>query len=75
MRKLAKILNVDKIIKHPNADTLDILTLGGWNVVAKSGLHKENDLVVYLEIDSFVPHELAPFLTKVGKEPKEFDGT
>ena len=55
MRKLARIVKVDNIIKHPNADTLDILTIGGWKVVAKSGLHQENDHVIYLEIDSFVP--------------------
>jgi RNA ligase (TIGR02306 family) len=74
MRKLARIVKVDNIIKHPNADTLDILTIGGWKVVAKSGLHQENDHVIYLEIDSFVPTSLAPFLTKEGKQPKEFEG-
>ena len=74
MRKLAKVVKIDKLEKHFNADTLDILTIGGWKVVAKSGLHKENDLVIYLEIDSFVPTTLAPFLTKEGKQPKEFEG-
>src|SRR5690606_14324398 len=29
--------------------------------------------VVYCEPDSWVPHDLAPFLSK-GKEPKEYDG-
>ena len=74
MRRIARIVKIDNIIKHPNADTLDILTIGGWKVVAKSGLHEEGDHVVYLEIDSFVPTELAPFLTKEGKQPKEFEG-
>jgi RNA ligase (TIGR02306 family) len=74
MRRLARIVKVDNIIKHPNADTLDILSIGGWKVVAKSGLHQEGDHVIYLEIDSFVPTELAPFLTKEGKQPKEFEG-
>lgn len=31
------------------------------------------DLVIYAEPDSFIPHEIAPFLSK-GKEPKEFNG-
>jgi RNA ligase (TIGR02306 family) len=74
MRKLARVVKIDKLEKHFNADTLDILTIGGWKVVAKSGLHKEGDHVIYLEIDSFVPTTLAPFLTKEGKTPKQFEG-
>lgn len=38
------------------------------------GLYKANDLVVYCEIDSWLPAEVAPFLTKEGKEPKEYLG-
>jgi len=30
-------------------------------------------LVVYVEIDAFIPHEIAPFLSK-GKEPREYNG-
>lgn len=73
MRKLAKIAKIEKIEKHPNADTLDVCTIGGWNVIAKSNLHKLGDLVVYCEIDSWIPYELAPFLTKEGSEPKIFN--
>jgi RNA ligase (TIGR02306 family) len=74
MRKLARICQIKNVLKHPNADTLDIVQVDGWRVVAKTGLYKENDLAVYLEIDSFVPTELAPYLTKVGKEPKLYEG-
>jgi len=41
--------------------------------VVKKGEFKVGDLAVYLEIDSWVPTDLAPFLTK-GKEPREFEG-
>jgi len=42
-------------------------------VWSKKVKFKVGDLAVYLEIDSWVPTELAPFLTK-GKEPREFEG-
>jgi len=74
MRKIARIVKIDKVEKHTNADTLDVCTIGGWNVVAKHGLHTQGDLVVYCEIDSWIPHTLAPFLTKEGKQPKVFEG-
>jgi len=34
---------------------------------------KVGDLCVYFEIDSWIPTELAPFLSK-GKEPREYKG-
>lgn len=54
-RALASIRSIDSIIKHPNADTLDLLKIGGWQVVSKHGNFKEGDLCVFFEIDSFVP--------------------
>jgi RNA ligase (TIGR02306 family) len=47
--------------------------VGGWVVVIKKGEFKAGDLAVYLEIDSWVPHEIAPFLSK-GQEPREYNG-
>lgn len=73
MRKLARIVKLDKVEKHSNADTLDVCYIGGWSVVAKHGLHNTGDYVVYCEIDSWIPHSLAPFLTKEGKEPRVFE--
>ena len=50
---LQKILNIEK---HPNADLLDIVTILGWQcVVNKSSGFKVGDLVVYVEVDSFLP--------------------
>lgn len=72
-RALAKIVQIDDIIKHPNADTLDIATIGGWKVVAKSGLYEKGDMAVYCEIDSWIPHEVAPFLSG-SNGPREYDG-
>lgn len=73
MRKLATIRKIETITPIPDADAIEVASVGGWKVVVKKGEFKEGDLAVYLEVDSWVPHELAPFLSK-GQEPKEFNG-
>ena len=73
MRKLATIRKIDSINHIEGADAIEVATVGGWKVVVKKGEFAVGDLAVYLEIDSWVPTELAPFLSK-GKEPREFEG-
>ena len=73
MRKLASIRKIASIRPIPGADAIECATVDGWEVVVKKGEFKEDEMVVYLEIDSWVPHELAPFLSK-GKEPREYNG-
>lgn len=73
MRKLASIRKVTQIKPIEGADAIEAFQVDGWWVVDKKGAHNVGDLVVYLEIDSWVPHELAPFLSK-GKEPSEYNG-
>jgi RNA ligase (TIGR02306 family) len=72
-RKLATIRKIDALNPIEGADAIECATVGGWKVVAQKGLYKEGDLAVYFEIDSWIPFELAPFLSK-GKEPREFEG-
>ena len=72
-RKLSTIRIIDAINPIEGADSIECATIGGWKVVVKKGEFKEGELAVYLEIDSWVPTELAPFLTK-GKEPREYNG-
>ena len=73
-RKLATIRRISEIRPIPNADAIECAVVDGWNVVVKRDEFKVGDLAVYLEIDSFVPTELAPFLTKPGHVPKEYNG-
>jgi RNA ligase (TIGR02306 family) len=73
MRKLAKIVKIDELNPIEGADAIECAVVGGWKVVAQKGLYNVGDLAVYFEIDSWIPHELAPFLSK-GKEPREFEG-
>ena len=73
MRKLATIRKIDTLTPIEGADAIECASIGGWKVVAQKGLYVEGDLAVYFEIDSWIPTEIAPFLSK-GKEPREFEG-
>ena len=73
MRKLASIRKISDVRPIAGADAIECCVIDGWTVVAKKGEFVKNDLAVYCEIDSFIPHELAPFLSK-GQEPKEYNG-
>lgn len=73
MRKLASIRVIENILPIDGADAIEVATIGGWKVVVKKGEFTVGDLAVYFEIDSWIPTELAPFLSK-GKEPREFEG-
>lgn len=55
MRKLVTVRVIDDIQPIENADAIEKLVIGGWNVVAQKGLHSVGDSVVYFEIDSFLP--------------------
>ena len=73
MRKMATIRKIDELRPIVGADAIECAIVGGWTCVVKKGEYTVGDLAVYLEIDSWVPTELAPFLSK-GKEPRVFDG-
>lgn len=72
-RKLASVRKITDIRPIPDADAIECAMVGGWPVVVKKGEFFVGDLAVYFEIDSWIPHELAPFLSK-GKEPREYNG-
>lgn len=73
MRALATIRSIESINPIENADAIDVASIGGWNVVVKKGVHIVGELVVYFEIDSWIPEHLAPFLDN-GSGSREFEG-
>ena len=73
MRKMATVRKIDEIDPIEGANAIEVATVGGWKVVVKKDEFKVGDLAVYCEIDSWIPTEIAPFLSK-GKEPREFEG-
>lgn len=73
MRSLASIKIIKNIVNIENSDTLALATIDGWGVVIKRDEFKIGDTVIYCEIDSWIPTEIAPFLSK-GKAPREYLG-
>ena len=72
-RKLATIRVISQLKPIKGADLIEVAVIDGWEVVVKKDEFKIGDLCVYFEIDSWIPNELAPFLSK-GKEPREYKG-
>jgi len=57
-RKLASIRKITNLSPIEGADKIELATVDGWKVVvAKDVNHKVGNLVVYCEIDSFLPTE------------------
>jgi RNA ligase (TIGR02306 family) len=72
-RQLATIRKIAALEPIEGADAIEVAVVDGWKVVVKKGEFTEGQLAVYFEIDSWMPTELAPFLSK-GKEPRAFEG-
>jgi RNA ligase (TIGR02306 family) len=54
-RKLASIRTITDIQPIPDADSIEVVSIGGWKVVSKKGEYKIGDMCIYCEIDSFLP--------------------
>jgi len=65
-RKLATVRRIKEILPIEGADRIELAVVDGWKVVvAKDVQHKVGDLVIYCEIDSFLPiREEFEFLRK-----------
>ena len=74
MRKMASVQRVLEKKSIVGADLIEACRVNGWWVVDKKGAYEVGDLVVYCEVDSWIPHTLAPFLTKPGHYPREYLG-
>jgi RNA ligase (TIGR02306 family) len=72
-RKLATIRKIAAIEPIEGADAIEVAVVDGWKVVVKKGEFAVDSLAVYIEIDSWVSNDIAPFLSK-GKEPREYEG-
>lgn len=72
-RKMASVQKIAEIKPIEGADRIVAYRINGWWVVDAKDKYEVGDNVVFCEVDSWIPHELAPFLSK-GKEPREFEG-
>ena len=55
--KLASIEKITKLSPHSNADKLELVQVLGYQGVVPIGLHKEGDLVVYIQPDTVLPKD------------------
>jgi len=53
------VATISAIAPHPNADSLDIAQVLGWQCVVKRGSFKEGDTVIYFAPDVMLPRELS----------------
>ena len=72
-RKLVTLRIISEIKPIEGADKICAYRVDGWWVIDQVGKYKVGDEVLFAEVDSWIPHELAPFLSK-GKEPREYKG-
>jgi RNA ligase (TIGR02306 family) len=54
-RKLATIRRIKDLLPIKGADRIELAIVDGWQVVTQKGQHVVGDLVVFYEIDSFLP--------------------
>jgi RNA ligase (TIGR02306 family) len=74
VRHLASIQTISAVEPIVGADSIELVKVNGWQVVVKIGEFSVGDKIVYFEIDSFIPTQVAPFLTKPEKYPSVFNG-
>ena len=55
MRKLASVQVVKSVYPIDGADAIECVKINDWQVVVKKGEFSEGDLVVFYEIDAFLP--------------------
>ena len=64
-RKLATIQRVQALHEIKGADFIEICQINGWQCITKKGEVEVDDLVIYFEIDSFLPdNDYFSFLPK-----------
>jgi hypothetical protein len=56
----ANVVRIAEVLPHSNADSLEIIHIGAFQVVTKKGNFKTGDLGVYIQPDSVVP-QTEPF--------------
>ena len=67
--KLASIETIAEILPHPNADTLEIAKVLGWQVIVRKGEFKAGESAVFIPIDTILPDEPWSAFLKKGDKP------
>lgn len=60
-----------KLLKHPNADTLDLINASGFQFVSKTGTYKDKDYAIVIPDKSILPDSIKPFFIDYLKGPEK----
>lgn len=56
-----EIVEITEVLKHPNADRMEIVPIGGWQTIVAKDEFKIGDKAVYIEPDYMVPLDRPEF--------------
>lgn len=73
-RKLLRVVIIDDIIEHPNADSLELAIVGGWQMCVKKGEFSKGGKAIYAEVDAMLPVLNDMFSFLAGSSNYEVDG-
>lgn len=74
MRKLVTVRRITDIKPIEGADKIEEVMVDGWGVVAQKGIHSKGDLILYFEVDSFLPESDQRFESFMKFGTRTFDG-
>ncbi|GAB4108764.1 MAG: RNA ligase (ATP) [Roseiflexaceae bacterium] len=71
-----EVVQIEDVRPHSNADTLELATVKGWQMVVRRGQHTSGDRVVYFEQGTALPREVADRfgVTKYLSEKTDING-
>ncbi len=71
-----EVVRIVDVRPHGNADTLELATVGGWQMCVRKGAYKNGDPVVYIEQGTSIPRDVAERLgvTSYLSEKTNIDG-
>ena len=71
-----EVTQISDVRPHNNADSLELATVGGWQMCVKKGVYKHGDPVVYFEQGTVLPRTVADDLgvTQYLSEKTDIDG-
>lgn len=75
MRKLATVQQIAELLPIEGADAIEVARINGWNVVVKKGDFKVDEMVVFCEVDSFLPIQPEYEFLRKSSYKKMPDGT
>jgi len=59
---VAYVGKIGSVVEIPNADNIELVTVGGWNAITKKGEYQVDDKVVVATTDAVIPQDLSDLM-------------